>query len=379
MGRRTRRVIAGMLGALSLAVLTCAQAAPAGAVPASAPAWHVDYQRTGTVINQIAATGPRNAWAIGDSYRAGQAGLLLHWNGSSWRTMSYPGERTTAPAAIFALSATDFWLFVSSSSPVLHWRSGHWSTLALPVNAVPMAVLSDSDIWVAGGESSPSACPPPDHDACSLTSHWNGTSWTTYPLPATEIDGASASSPSSVWAVGENSLRHKPVRGGFEVSFVPAVYRWTGTAWQRTSLAGRRTFQTPTVIAYSARDVYVGEATTAHPGACAMHWTGARWSPFYLPASSYLPGASHACGWIGSDFRGGLWFSGPSPLPYFTFVHWSGGRFTSTPHFTPDKNGWNTDGFTLAAVPHSKSDWLYGSWCLPTRKCVTKGLIAALR
>ena len=118
--------------------------------------------------------------------------------------------------------------------------------------------------------------------------------------------------------------------------------------------------------------MYVAEATRGDGKACAMHWTGSRWQPFYLPGS---PGP---CIWTTSDHRRGLWLIGPAG-PEFTWVHWTGKRFIHTAPFTPNSSGYNTDGFSIAAVPHSSSVWLFGSYCNLSLPCRTKGLIAILR
>jgi hypothetical protein len=67
------------------------------------------------------------------------------------------------------------------------------------------------------------------------------------------------------------------------------------------------------------------------------------------------------------------------PQPGFAFTHFSNGHFTTTSPFVPNESGWNTNGFALAAVPHSNSVWVYGSWCKPTLPCAIQGVIAALR
>ena len=78
-----------------------------------------------------------------------------------------------------------------------------------------------------------------------------------------------------------------------------------------------------------------------------------------------------------SDYHGGLWFAGTLG-PGIDFVHWTGERFTTTRPFRPSQS-FNTNGFLLAAVPHSRLAWLFGSYCSLPGDCRTKGLIAELR
>ncbi len=377
MGRSRMRATAAAAFTSAIVALTCAVAVPAGAfstaataAAAPASAWQVVYHQRGVNIQAISATGPRDAWAIGtDKAR----GLLLHWDGISWRPVHYPDQQNYLPSAVFALSAKDMWLFgYDSKKPaeILHWTNGFWNALAnLPLNAQNVDVLADRDIWLEGGMLPHCYSVRADSQGCTATSHWNGRTWISYPLHAFNVDSFGGNSASDVWAVGDSFvrvIRHSP-------SYVPYIFRWTGSAWQRTGLALRRTFSSPSIVVRSPRDVYVAAASRANRKACAMHWNGSRWSPFRLPG---LPGA---CNWTTSDFHRGLWFYGRL-APGFSWVHWKGGaRFVTTPKYQPAKNGWNTDGFTIAAVPHSPLVWLFGSYCGISRTCRIKGVIAALR
>jgi len=378
---RRASIRAGLTALLAVPGLALASVAvaPASATSIAAvhiPTWHVDYRQPGTDISAITATGPGNAWAIGLDRRHGLAGLLLHWNGARWRSMSYPGQSSFLPDAIFALSATNFWLFGQDAMPpyqALHWHDGEWSELQLPNGARPMAVLSDNDIWVQGG-SMPNCYYSSDSGrGCTATSNWNGTSWATYPLAAQTVVSVSASSPSDVWLVGESYAQTKPAPHHFGTitTTLPHVYRWTGTGWQRSGLAVRRTSGNPSIVADSAKDVFVAEASTSHKTACAMHWNASKWTPFYRP------GSHGACDWMVSDYHGGLWFAGTLG-PGIGFAHWTGQRLVTTRRFTPSRS-FNTNGFLLAAVPHSSVAWLFGSYCSLPGACRTKGLIAELR
>jgi hypothetical protein len=373
-----RASLAALLTGTAL-ILSCAAAGPAGAVTASAsanaarPTWHVVFQLAGTDISSVTASGPDNAWAVGNVWdRKGVPhGRLMHWDGSRWRLMSYPDQRVFLIYATYALSATDVWFSANGNgnSELLHWSNGRWSTVSqLPVNAQNVDVISDRDIWLVGGLLPHCYDVSLDSQGCTVTSHWNGSTWTSYPLRAAEGVTFGASSASDVWAVGDSFVRL--IRDS--PSFVPDVFRWTGSAWQRTSLVGPRTFWHPSIVVRSPHNVYVAEASRADRKACAMHWNGSRWSPFRLPG---LPGA---CKWTISDYHRGLWFHG-APAPGFSWVHWTGTRFVTTPVYRPNTTGYNTNGFTIAAVPHASLVWLFGSYCGISRTCRIKGVIAALR
>jgi hypothetical protein len=345
----------------------------AAAVSAARPAWRVIYRLQGTDITAVTASGPDNAWAVGNFWDAkGRPhGQLLHWDGSRWRLVSYPDQRVHLISAAYALTATDAWFSVygSGNGELLHWSNGRWSAMSLPANLQNIDVISDRNIWAVGGMLPHCDGGPGDSRGCTVTSHWNGSAWTSYPLGAFEGVRFGASSSSDVWAVGDSFVR--VIRDS--PSFVPYVFHWTGSAWKRTGLALHRTSWWSSIVALSPRDVYVAESTMAHRNACAMRWNGSRWTPFYLK------GSAGPCHWATSDYHRGLWFMAQPSGPGFAWAHWTGARFVTTPAYQPSKNGWNTDGFTIAAVPHSSLVWLFGSYCGVSRPCRIKGVIAALR
>jgi hypothetical protein len=356
-------------GRASLAALATVAAVATSCLPASAAgahtttaaahplAWHVVYREPGYLIEAIAATGPKNAWAVGLDDRHGSAGLLLHWNGSNWRRVTFPGQRSFLPIDIYAVSSTDFWLTqfaTTAPTRMLHWNKGQWSSLVMPVNAEPLVAIGDHDVWASDGSPT--------------LSHWDGSTWTDYSLAAHSVASAAASSPASVWAVGELNYVQS------QSTFRPVLFRWTGSGWQRSSLVGPRTTYPPSALVYSPRDVYVAEASTSHPRACAMHWSGSRWSPLYLP------GSSGSCNWLTSDYQHGFWVSAPPTYGYgFIFVHWTGRRFVSAPGFLASSRSYDGSA-SIAAIPQSRSVWAYGAICTPiVRHCVSKATIAILR
>jgi hypothetical protein len=374
-----------LLTSIAVALSMAAAGPPAGAATAKAaaatsrPAWHVLYRLAGTNFYSVTASGPDDAWAVGDFWdsKGVPRGRLVHWDGIRWRLIPYPDQRVHFISAAYALSASDVWfsVFGTGTSELLHWSNGSWSTMSLPVNAQNIDVLGDGDIWLVGGTLPHCYSVTADSQGCSVTSHWNGSTWTSYPLRAYNVRSFGGSSASDVWAVGDSWEREKsegPGRG-FVTSFRPAVYRWSGTAWQPSSLALPRTYWAPSVVVRSPHDVFVADATKAHPKACGMRWNGGAWIAFYLH------GSTSPCYWAISDYQRGLWFVAAAASPGFSFAHWTGTRFVTTPAFQPSQHGWNTNGFTLAAVPHSSSVWLYGAWCPIGRTCPITGVIAALR
>lgn len=359
-----------------LALTAVGSASASAAATVRTPTWHVEYRQPGPDFTAVSAAGPDSAWAIGLNRSHGLTGLLLHWNGARWHSMWYPHKSAFLPSAIFALSATDLWVFGEDATPpyqALHWHDGQWSELQLPNGAQPMAVLSDTDIWVEGGNAPACGVGRDAGRGCIATSRWNGATWTTYPLAAQNVASVSASSKAGVWLVGLSYSRTKavPHHGGYVTTSVPYVYRWTGSAWHRSGLACCWTSADPSIVADSPKRVFVAEASAAHPTACAMHFDGSKWKPLYRPAPR------GACDWAVSDDHGGLWLYGTLGLG-ISFVHWTGKRFVTTRRFSPSRS-FDTDGFLVAAVPRSRAVWAYGSYCSISRACRVIGLIARLR
>jgi hypothetical protein len=95
--------------------------------------------------------------------------------------------------------------------------------------------------------------------------------------PAT-LDGVSAASASSAWAVGAQA------ETGWQQG-TPLLLKWNGKAWSTVALSGiTGPGNLTSVSAASATDAWaVGQDKS---GAVALHWNGTKWSPVTLPGSS---------------------------------------------------------------------------------------------
>lgn len=387
---RRRRVRAGFIsllagGALALSSLS---APVAGATPSSAartPSWHVVYKQAGLNLEGVTAGSPDSAWAYGVGPKDG--GKLLHWNGRSWTQVRYPDQNTYDIFSAFVLSPTDVWFAGSNETPpdytaqILHLRNGKWSWLQTPsqTNGADVDVLADNSIWAADGQvpGCPGGGPNLDTQGCTPTSRWNGSTWHSYPLPVVAWGSFASTSPTDVWATGESYLKSRSHNLG--PTFVQYVFRWTGSGWKRSAVAGVRSGWTTSLVVDAPTDAWLTEPSRAAPRACAVRWDGKAWRPLHLPGSRSM------CRDAVTDYRTGFWtvlgggeFRG-RVIVGFAFLHWTGTRYTLTPTFVPSKKGWNTDGFSIAAVPHSSRVWVYGSWCPVSRTCPISGVIATLR
>lgn len=99
----------------SMALIIAGGAAQA----ASSPHWQVSYRTHSAVpdrLSSVTAPGKRDAWAVGvTSYRNGTTRpLVLHWNGSAWRTQVMPTD--FRPAFAESSSPNDVWIFGQTGS-----------------------------------------------------------------------------------------------------------------------------------------------------------------------------------------------------------------------------------------------------------------------
>ena len=171
-------------------------------------------------LNGVSATSARNVWAAG--YLSGAAAyqtLVLHWNGTDWRQVASPNPSGSAEFnvlnGIAASSARHAWavgydIYHASIQHVLvlRWNGTSWKHGASPsrigsLNGV--TAISARDAWAVGYDWNGTANQ-------TLTEHWNGTRWRRIPSPnpgedanENELDGVAASSAADLWAVGEYS------------------------------------------------------------------------------------------------------------------------------------------------------------------------------
>ncbi|RBQ14974.1 hypothetical protein DP939_37955 [Spongiactinospora rosea] len=158
--------------------------------------WDGDRWRSGALpvehgtIGPVAASGPADVWAVGDTG-------ILRWDGRSWAVV----HRSPGMVGDLAvLAADDVWVF--GDHRAWHYDGATWSRRPLPFRAAQVSARSATDIWAL------------DDDALRLH-HFDGEDWhridptpalpeippSTYP-PGPQLTAITAD-PTGVWITGE--------------------------------------------------------------------------------------------------------------------------------------------------------------------------------
>jgi hypothetical protein len=192
----------------------------------------------GDFLTGVVALASNNAWAVGwfDDQAAGTlAPLVLHWNGTTWSTVTAGIPAGDILQSITAISPTDIWAVGESAGDgnnfELHWNGSRWTVA--PFASFPnggqqtlmgVAAASTSDVWAVG-----SYAPTVFAELQTLAVHWNGTQWSQVTTPDVDaffnrLLSVAAVSSTDVWAVG-----YAYTTNGLD--FHTLVEHWNGTQW----------------------------------------------------------------------------------------------------------------------------------------------------
>lgn len=299
------RAAAAAVG-VGLAVAVIAGASGAGAASGSvttavahAAAITTGYQVKGQLYG-VAATSPRNAWAVGMRLSSGGVPmtLLLHWNGAKWTEVTSPKPVPGKLAAVAATSADNAWAVGQTGTPkgyptsyALHWNGKAWSVQQCPAPVryayYTSVAASGSDAWITGVSTGQRNVTEPG----TLAIHRTGGTWQSTAVPGNslyDLHGVAFSGKTAAWAVGPYGT------GGI-------ILHWTGTQWK---VAGRLMDIRPEAVTSGpwGHAWLVGHdyATATGEGGFSTHWNGATWRWVPVPRSSgsilygvaYLPGGT---------------------------------------------------------------------------------------
>ena len=161
----------------------------------------------------VSATSANDVWAVGFFANSSNVWETLteHWNGSQWSVVKSPnpGTQINYLASVTAISTSNVWAVGYADSQTLteHWNGSQWSVVTSsgpgPVSnsLLSVSATSASNVWSVGYYEDSNFV------SHTLTEHWNGSQWSvvTSPSPGTmntQLEGVSAFSSTSIWAVG---------------------------------------------------------------------------------------------------------------------------------------------------------------------------------
>lgn len=185
----------------------------------------------------VTALSATNAWAVGNQnvglfqFRP----LVEHWNGTAWQLVRVPSPPLTGTgASLFGVAATsprNIWAVGNYAvgnrfQPLIeHFNGIRWTLIPAAVAGSAelsrISLLTPSNGWAVGlrGASTPTR-------AQALIEHWNGHRWTaarTPAVPGSSLADVLALSPRLAWAVGSAAAPHGYTR--------TLIERWNGRAW----------------------------------------------------------------------------------------------------------------------------------------------------
>ncbi len=190
----------------------------------------------------VAAVSPASAWAVGGLFGPSPSGALIeHWDGTQWTLVPNPASATGGYlASIKAVSPHDIWAAGRQYNsngivPLIeHWDGSRWKVVPAPAGNFPAALYGISgsgagDAWAVGDQTQPGTA----NTAVPLIEHWNGATWsviTTLPdIGNAKAISVYAASPTDVWVTTE--LR-------FALSAHGLFLHWDGTRWTTVPVPG---------------------------------------------------------------------------------------------------------------------------------------------
>jgi hypothetical protein len=263
-------------------------------------------------------------WIVGQAKDKGARpkALTLHNSGAGWKVVKAPSikRRDNALLGVEYVGASDVWAVGQAASArsggkslVEHWDGTSWTKVPIPASGKSFDALYSIDATPPGDLPIDALTPRQlwavgfsngsvENDVQALIAHYDGSSWELQSGPA--ISGRHGLT--SVLVLAPDDVWAVGFVGAGENS-QPLAMHFDGSVWESVSTPGAALGSSlVSITGDSANDLWaVGNQGTGIP--LVMHWDGTVWSPM-----SYVPDGSgaEALTSIAMDETGGLWAAG---------------------------------------------------------------------
>lgn len=328
-------------------------AALALAAPAfAAPTWVITpiANPADGLLNAVSARTGTDAWAVGTfpGPNDDDGGVMLaeHWNGTAWSQTPTPNIIRVDEIldAVSASSATDVWA-VGSQNPTgvkhtdpiaAHYDGTTWTIVPTPATTggsksilFGVADLAAGNVWAVGRSEGNRA----------LIEHWNGTAWTIVPAPApsvpagetfvgTTLTAVSARSATDIWATGYT----QSAKGTAANSYTLTMH-YNGASWSvvpspnpavRSAINGVRQ-QLNGVVEISANDAWaVGNTVDTVSGSFQPNGPIAmHWNGTAWSLATVPAGVTTRLSAVSANSSGAVWADGDGTIVRFNGTSWT--------------------------------------------------------
>lgn len=310
----------------------------------------------------VSSIGPSDVWGVGYN---GTSTLIRHWNGSAWSTVSSPnpGSGGNLLRGVVAISSNDAWAVgytydsdgdmpdmdnpedgYGEEALIVHWNGSSWSTVSAPlpqyateVSLNAVAAVDDDNVWAVGNYYDTN-----ETKRKTFVVHYNGTLWSTVTSPSpgtssnflqsvTVIPGTS-----NLWAVG-----YKSSGGAFQTL---TLYS-TGGSWSAVTSPNNGGYANDLrgVVAFSEYDARsVGHKKETSNGSnltLTLAWDGEEWTFVESPEPS-------------GDVTKGLW----GTSAYASDNIWAVGFYQTGGVYKTLAERWDGSSWSIVTPPNQGAD-----------------------
>ena len=305
----------------------------------------------------VSAVSTTDAWAVG--YKCSNADcsepnltystLIDHWNGKTWSAVAGPSPGPSAQlTGVSAVSATDAWAVGNTNSGpvntipgpalILHWNGTKWSTTPIPEASTTffslrgVSAISATDAWAVGVWDAQGV------NAHALFLHWNGRNWSQAASPnpvGRSLLGVSTGSATDAWAVGQYTTS-----AGAGATLTE---HWNGKKWSKVASPGPNPGEGNILFGVSAltpaQAWAVGyNGTSLGPRTMVLRWNGKAWKRVHSPdpGSSFdvLDGVSAVS--ASDAWAVGNYSSDQGGTQITLILRWNGKAWTRVPSPSPN-------------------------------------------